>query len=105
MFTYIISERERKVNDFKMAQFMENKIGEVYEGTIISVSNLFYNTPVRYKFLKKDYTEAGFIEDTVKRIALVNKNVAIKINGTNVQDFDYAIWMWGQDLNNANLIH
>ena len=48
-------------------------------GTTITVRNLFYNTPVRYKFLKKDYTEAGYIEDAVTRIALVNKNVAIKL--------------------------
>lgn len=27
------------------------------KGTSITVTNLFYNTPVRYKFLKKDYTE------------------------------------------------
>lgn len=48
-------------------------------GTTITVQNLFYNTPVRYKFLKKDYTEAGYIEDAITRIALVNKNVAIKL--------------------------
>lgn len=48
-------------------------------GTTITVQNLFYNTPVRYKFLKKDYTEAGYIEDAVTRIALVNKNIAIKL--------------------------
>ncbi len=48
-------------------------------GTTITVHNLFYNTPVRYKFLKKDYTETGYIEDTVTRIALVNTNVAIKL--------------------------
>lgn len=48
-------------------------------GTRITVQNLFYNTPVRYKFLKKDYTEAGYIEDIVTRIALVNKGVAIKL--------------------------
>ncbi len=48
-------------------------------GTTITVQNLFYNTPVRYKFLKKDYTEAGYIEDAVTRIALVNTNVAIKL--------------------------
>ena len=55
-------------------------------GTTITVENLFYNTPVRYKFLKKDYTEAGYIEDVVTRIALVNKNVAIKLvsNGKTV---------------------
>ena len=55
-------------------------------GTTITVQNLFYNTPVRYKFLKKDYTEAGYIEDAVTRIALVNKDVALKLisNGKTV---------------------
>lgn len=52
------------------------------KGTTIIVSNLFFNTPVRYKFLKKDFTEAGYIEDAVTRIAIANPNIAIKlING------------------------
>ena len=52
------------------------------KGTTITVSNLFFNTPVRYKFLKKDFTEAGYIEDAVTRIAIANPNIAIKlING------------------------
>lgn len=51
-------------------------------GTSITVRNLFYNTPVRYKFLKKDYTEAGYIEDAITRIALVNPNIAIKLINT-----------------------
>ena len=37
-------------------------------GTKITVQNLFYNTPVRYKFLKKDYTESGYIEDAISRL-------------------------------------
>ena len=48
-------------------------------GTAITVKNLFFNTPVRYKFLKKDYTEAGYIEDVITRIALVYPNIAIKL--------------------------
>lgn len=48
-------------------------------GTSITVTNLFYNTPVRYKFLKKDYTEAGYIEDIVTRIALVHPEISIKL--------------------------
>ena len=52
-------------------------------GTTITVNNLFYNTPVRYKFLKKDYTELGYIEDAVTRIALANPNVAIKLSNEN----------------------
>ena len=51
-------------------------------GTTIVVQNLFFNTPVRYKFLKKDYTEAGYIEDVITRIALVNPNIAIKLVNT-----------------------
>lgn len=52
------------------------------KGTTITVSNLFFNTPVRYKFLKKDFTEAGYIEDAITRIAIANPNIAIKlING------------------------
>ena len=51
-------------------------------GTTIIVKNLFFNTPVRYKFLKKDFTESGYIEDAITRLALVNKNVSIKLINT-----------------------
>jgi len=76
-------------------EFMGSKIivegGDILEqeetgaqtGTTITVSNLFYNTPVRYKFLKKDYTELGYIEDAITRIALANPNVAIRLSNEN----------------------
>ena len=48
-------------------------------GTSITVKNLFFNTPVRYKFLKKDFTESGYIEDAISRLALVNPNIAFKL--------------------------
>ena len=51
-------------------------------GTTITVRNLFYNTPVRYKFLKKDFTETGYIEDVITRVALVHPEVAIKLINT-----------------------
>ena len=47
-------------------------------GTSITVKELFYNTPVRYKFLKKDFTESGYIEEAIKRLALVNPNISFK---------------------------
>ena len=73
------------------------------KGTSITVKNLFYNTPVRYKFLKKDFTEAGYIEDIVTRLALVHPEIAIKFintgkvimssNGSgNLQDVIYSIF-------------
>ena len=48
-------------------------------GTTITVQELFYNTPVRYKFLKKDYTETGYIEDVITRLALVHPEISFKL--------------------------
>ena len=48
-------------------------------GTTITVRNLFFNTPVRYKFLKKDYTESGYIEDVIIRQALVNPKISFHL--------------------------
>ncbi len=63
-------------------KILEIEDSAAQKGTTITVSNLFFNTPVRYKFLKKDFTEAGYIEDAVTRIAIANPNIAIKlING------------------------
>jgi len=47
-------------------------------GTTITVNELFFNTPVRYKFLKKDFTEAGYIEDAVSKLALVHPEISFK---------------------------
>lgn len=76
-------------------------------GTTIKVTNLFFNTPVRYKFLKRDFTEGGYIEDVISRIALVNPNIAFKLvssgktviqtNGNGkLQDVIYSIY--GKDI-------
>ncbi len=53
-------------------------------GTVITVRNLFYNTPARRKFLKKPAVEAGYISDIITRLALGNPSVAFKYinNGT-----------------------
>lgn len=39
-------------------------------GTVVSVEGLFFNTPARLKFLRKDSTEIGHISDLVTRYAL-----------------------------------
>lgn len=55
-------------------------------GTSITVENVFYNVPARFKFLKKDSTEAGYIEDVMTRLALSNPCVSFKFvsNGKKV---------------------
>ena len=65
---------------------LEKTVAGSSVGTTITVTNLFFNTPVRYKFLKKDFTESGYIEDAITRLALVNRNVSFKFinNGKTV---------------------
>lgn len=48
-------------------------------GTTFIIKDLFYNTPARYKFLKKDSTEAGYISDSITRIALGNPGISFKL--------------------------
>ena len=47
-------------------------------GTLIAVRDLFYNTPARRKFLKSEKTEAAYLEEIFKRIALSQPAVAFK---------------------------
>ena len=47
-------------------------------GTTIRVKDLFYNTPARMKFLKKDSSEGTFVADTVTHVALSHPEVSIK---------------------------
>ena len=47
-------------------------------GTVISVKNLFYNTPVREKFLHSERSEESEISNTVARFILGNPNIAFK---------------------------
>lgn len=56
------------------------------DGTTVEVKNLFYNTPARMKFLKKDTTEAGYIADIVEKFVLSHPDVSFRFinNGKQV---------------------
>jgi DNA mismatch repair protein MutL len=47
-------------------------------GTTISVSNIFFNTPARRKFLKNPATEAGYISHCLERLALASPATALR---------------------------
>lgn len=51
----------------------------VPDGTSITVENLFYNTPARLKFMKKDATEAGYISDIMSRFILAHPEISFKL--------------------------
>ncbi|MHC4162035.1 MAG: DNA mismatch repair endonuclease MutL [Planctomycetota bacterium] len=66
---------------------VENRGGEISEaraagaapGTDVSVRNLFFNTPVRARFLRSVRTELGHIEDLVRRFALAFPEVGFRL--------------------------
>ena len=79
----MISKTAEEQNGYKIVveggKILEKTETGAPVGTTIIVKDLFFNTPVRYKFLRKDFTEAGYIEDAVSRIALSHPEVAIKL--------------------------
>ena len=55
-------------------------------GTTVDVSDLFYNTPARRKFLKSERTELAHLNDIVTRLALARLDVEFEMrNGSAVQ--------------------
>ena len=55
------------------------------DGTTLIVTDLFYNTPARLKFLKSDSAESGMIIDFMSQMALAYKNIKFRlINNGNV---------------------
>ena len=47
-------------------------------GTTFIVRELFFNTPARMKFLKKDVSEGNYVAAAVEKIALSNPNISVK---------------------------
>ena len=86
----MVSKTENQQNGYKVVieggNILEKTEVGCPVGTSITVTNLFYNTPVRYKFLKKDFTESGYIEDVITRIGLVHPEISIKLINTGKTD-------------------
>lgn len=49
------------------------------DGTSLIVRDLFYNTPARMKFLKKDFTEANYVLSVVQHAALSHPEIAFSL--------------------------
>lgn len=59
-------------------------------GTSIMVSNLFYNTPARLKYMKTKSAESGQISDVVTRLALARPDIRIKLENEGRTSFHSA---------------
>ena len=82
-----VVELTTRTKDKSFGSYVRVKGGVVEEvsqagcpvGTTFTVKDLFFNTPARFKFLKRDSTEAGYISDIVNRIALGNPHISFKL--------------------------
>lgn len=58
---------------------------ELRKGTIISVKDLFYNTPARLKYLKSEITELSYITSFIEKLALSYPNISFVLkNNDNI---------------------
>ncbi len=71
-------------------QILTSGICSCPEGTTITVKDLFFNTPARYKFLKKDNLEAGYIADTLRKLALTRPDVSFQLTGDDKRTILYT---------------
>jgi len=58
------------------------------DGTTIIVRDIFYNVPVRRKFMKKDVTEANAVSLILQKIALSHPEISIKLIRYNRMEFN-----------------
>lgn len=56
-------------------KLLDVSLGDARRGTIITVSELFYNTPARLKHMKSLYTELASITDYMNKLALSHPNI------------------------------
>jgi DNA mismatch repair protein MutL len=61
-------------------EIKEDKKTVVSDGTRIAVRNLFFNVPVRRKFLKSVSTEINYITEFTTRLALAYPNISFSLN-------------------------
>ena len=96
-----------------MVRFGIKKNIGVPVGTTFYITDVFHNTPVRKKILKKESSEFNLIQDVVKKISLGTPEVSFKLirdsrvilsksATTNMNDHIFSIL--GRDISN-NLIN
>lgn len=60
-------------------EILSSEEAGIPDGTSVIVENLFYNTPARLKFLKKDATEAGYITDIITRCIFAHPEISFRL--------------------------
>ena len=82
-----VSKVSLRTSDGKEGTYLEINGGklentsscDLRKGTIVTVRDLFYNTPARLKYLKSEVTELSYISNYVERLALSYPNISFKL--------------------------
>ncbi len=69
----------------KGGELLETGIAPSRHGTIITVSNLFYNTPARLKYLRNDHAELANVTQFMERLALSHPDIAFVLVNNGAQ--------------------
>lgn len=83
----LITKQQHSITGYRYV--MEGGIEQCFEevgvpdGTTFIVKNLFYNTPVRRKFLKSAQTEAGYVSSLVEHLALSHPDISFRFISNN----------------------
>lgn len=64
----------------KGGKLLEESKDQAKKGTSITVTNLFYNTPARLKYLKSEITELNNCVSFLEKLALANPNIAFTLS-------------------------
>ncbi len=59
--------------------FIKDGLATLNRGTVVDVSDLFYNTPARFKYIKSDLTEKAMISDIFDRLALAHPEIRFQL--------------------------
>jgi len=81
--TKVRSEKHGVKVSIHGGNLIENTECACPDGTTFIVKDLFYNTPARYKFLKKDATEASHVIDLIERMSLAHPEIAFRLINNN----------------------
>lgn len=87
----VITKTEKDLTGvrFAIAGGVEEELEEIGAptGTTFLIRNLFFNTPVRKKFLKQPQTEGGYVMDLMERLALSHPEISVKFIQNNQLKF------------------
>ncbi|WGH26230.1 MAG: DNA mismatch repair endonuclease MutL [Candidatus Bostrichicola ureolyticus] len=109
---------KNKMSDYGAYLIIENGLlinksyCQTIEGTIVSVKNIFYNMPVRRRFLKSDSIEFHYIVYEFYKLALAHADINFRLYHNNKLIFDLKkssikqriIEIYGKYINDNNLV-